>query len=216
VVTAVAETLTKRARKADAVDLSDAPLPPFLAPSCDWQGLDWYALQTNIRCEAKASAGLRAKGIEVFAPVQRRWVRHRRTGLLARKWRQTERPLFVRYIFVGFERGRHDWFEVRRTDGVEKVVTVEGVPIKIPPRKIVEVFDLVMSGEFDEDDRPRRRRNDLKRGSRVMVNDARLGEVEAVVMRDPKPTAERVLLELLSSGAKIIAPVESVKAVVDA
>jgi transcription antitermination factor NusG len=174
---------------------SEAPLPSIPSPSCDWSTLSWYALMTNIRCEERAVAGLRAKGYEVFYPVQRAWVRHRRIGGLARKWRQIERPLFPRYILLGFS-GPQDWLSVRSTDGVERVVNVQGVPIRIPSWVVTEIYARMGEGEFNEDKRPKRRRNNLRRGDAVTVPG--LDGMTGVVARDPKGTAERVLIELFS------------------
>lgn len=195
---------------ADLIEPSADPLDPVPAPSCDWLGLEWYALQTNIRCEDRATAGLREKGFEVFYPVVRKWVRPRKiTGPMSKRWRQIERPLFTRYIFVGFH-GPANWYAVRATDGVESVVCVDRVPIVIQSSKIVDIFVRHSEGEFEEDQRPRRRRNPHRVGDHVGVDLSGLGEFPAIVTA-AKPTAAAILVELLGSGVKMTVPLDKIR-----
>lgn len=189
---------------------SAEPLKEDIGPTCDWSQLDWYALYTNIRCEKRARDGLREKGFEVFAPFWKRWVKPRRS----KAWHQTERPLFTRYIFIGFPAGHANWWAVRTTDGVESIVCIDYRPIKIPPSKILHILEEVRAEKFDDDNRPRRRpRTNLKKGDMVAVSVPGMGNTTAVVRRHAKPYADRVLVDLLGRAVQV--PVDSLTVIED-
>lgn len=135
--------------------------------------MHWYAIRTNIRCEARAARALRAAGIAVYVPKMRKAVWNRRKSI------QTVRylPLMVRYIFVRF-RGIEDWMTLRACDGVESVLGIAGTPYAIPRATVASVMRTQRSGEFDDVPKPKpqsgRQRRELararfRRGQKVAV-----------------------------------------------
>lgn len=121
------------------------------APQSLASGLDWFALVTNPNCEWRALAGLREAGIDAFLPVLSKWVS--RSAIR----REVERPLFARYLFVGQPVGAANWWKIRRVDGVERVVGVDGVPMRIPAADLARLAQWQAEGrfEFDMHGRPR-------------------------------------------------------------
>jgi transcription antitermination factor NusG len=185
--------------KSEIVEPYDDPLAPHPAPRCDWLQLNWYALVASIRCEDRAAEKLRQLDLEVFAPTARRWIRPRGSP----NWRQTARPLFPRYLFVGFQ-GHPSWWPVVTTNGVESVVCLGRAPIRIPSAQIVSIYQEHEAGAYVEDHRPRRRPPlTLKKGDMVAVSMPGMENTTAVVRRTPKKYAERVLLELLGRAVEV-------------
>jgi len=89
-------------------------------------GFAWYVVYTNIKCEQRARMGLEAKRFAVYLPTYQREIRH------ARRTKLVERPLFPRYLFVGFDVKRDPWTEVRRTEGVERLLSQDDIPLRVP------------------------------------------------------------------------------------
>src|SRR5215470_1526757 len=86
----------------------------------------WYVAYTDVKGEQRARMGLAAKGFAVHLPIYLREVRH------ARRVKVVERPLFPRYLFVGFDINRDPWTEVRRTDGVDRLLSHDEIPVRVP------------------------------------------------------------------------------------
>jgi transcription antitermination factor NusG len=171
------------------IEPSDDPLDPLPLPSCDWRALQWLAVRVAPRREPQVADRLREAGVEVFAPVRRRWVRvRRRVGLAAAlrgdnhtgRWRQVEQPLFVGYVLAGLSDGQSQG--LLHVDDALGPIVMDGEALPLPARDVLSVLDRALSGEFDEDVRPRRRVNPYAAGDRVLVTIAGLDQ-EATVVR---------------------------------
>ncbi|MGH6847810.1 MAG: transcription termination/antitermination NusG family protein [Methylocella sp.] len=77
--------------------------------------LAWYVAYTVAQAEARAAEGITRHGFEVYLPMAKRHVRHRGKRL------SQERPLFPRYLFVGFK-AAPPWLEVRGIEGVVAIL----------------------------------------------------------------------------------------------
>jgi transcriptional antiterminator NusG len=96
----------------------------------------WFVVRSNIKCEAKAAFNLRRAGFDVYLPTQRIEKWNKRTNT----YRQIERPLMLRYLFLGMPRDakQQHWGFARACEGVEAILGDKGgsyIPI---PHKFVE------------------------------------------------------------------------------
>lgn len=108
-------------------------------------GVGWYVVRTNIKCEFRARMGLESIGYKVFLPVEKVWIRH------ARRKTERVRPLFARYLFVGFDPNLTAWSPIRATDGVETLLCgTDGIPSRVPGGLIEKLKGAVEVGQFDE------------------------------------------------------------------
>jgi transcriptional antiterminator RfaH len=112
-----------------------------------FEGLTWFVVVCNPKCERRAQLGLRRAGYQTYLPQTKRWVVH------ARKKEERENPLFPRYIFIGLKPGQ-DFYKLRGVDGVESVVRDGyGVPARIPaagpPHPLARILERELAGEFD-------------------------------------------------------------------
>jgi transcriptional antiterminator RfaH len=134
-------------------------------------GLAWYVVYCNINCEARAQQGLIALGFKTYLPQLRKWIKH------ARKRQAVHRPLFTRYLFVGFDINRDAWFPIRSTPGVERVLCRDGVPESVPSSVIERLMAAQRMGRFDLT----RTEAMLKPGDRVEVEGGPFGDFIAEV-----------------------------------
>lgn len=126
--------------------------------------LTWYALVTNPKCERRAEAGLRERGLEVYLPWGRIWSRPKRaTGVVMRL-----RPVFPRYIFIGCPRGV--WPDLSRIDGVEGVIAAQGLPLEIPEWQVLSTWALETNGKLDFNAAPKvSRKGEYEAGDEVLI-----------------------------------------------
>lgn len=123
-------------------------------PPETFEGLSWFVVVCNPKCERRAQLGLRRAGYQTYLPQTKRWVVH------ARKKEERENPLFPRYLFLGLAEGQ-DFYRMRGVDGVEGLVRDGyGFPVQIPapkqeegkpkrPHPLQRLLDREFSGEFD-------------------------------------------------------------------
>ena len=91
----------------------------------------WYAVYTHSRAEKKVDQRLREADIETFLPMQktlRQWSDRKKV---------IERPVISSYIFVKVV--PREFLAVRKTDGVVKIITIEGKPAVIPEEQMINL-----------------------------------------------------------------------------
>ena len=191
-------------------DPSDAPLPPRDPLADDWRGCRWYAVRVAPRTERSFERHLHDNGVKALAPTARRWVKPRRRQRIIGRWRHVERPLLVGYVLVGIARPG-DWTHVRSHEGYGYVVSCEGDPLRIPAEAVEDLMLRVLGGEFDEDDRPKRRARPYKVGATVSVSVAGMMDVEAIVTGH---AGDHVIVQLLRLGITARAPIAQVAPIV--
>lgn len=86
----------------------------------------WYVVQTQVNCEAKAAQHLVRQGFEVYLP---RYLKRRRH---ARKVDFTAKPLFPRYMFVAIDMATQRWRSIQSTFGVSRLVSNGDDPATVP------------------------------------------------------------------------------------
>jgi transcriptional antiterminator NusG len=135
-------------------------MKPFIDPD-----RAWFVCRTNIKCEEKATANIRAKGFDVYLPRQRIEVRHKRTNTILVK----ERPLMMRYLFVGLPRVEPPFGFVRSCEGVESILGANGTPVRIPVSIVERIFDDETNLRFDDTREARIARKEEARTRRETV-----------------------------------------------
>lgn len=118
----------------------------------------WYAIRTNIKAEHKALRELRLAGFETYMPEFsiERHNRKKRKNII------TTLILFPRYLFLR-QHGLPDWYSVRRCNGVESVLGINGTPIAIPEASIVKLQEAQANLDWDDTEAARRRRGLTKK-----------------------------------------------------
>jgi transcriptional antiterminator RfaH len=98
---------------------------------------------TNVNCEYRALGGLKEKGFKPYLPQAKVWHSH------ARRRRKVQRPLFSRYILLGYDPAVQGLEPVETTDGVEAMLRMDDRPIMVPPRVVDDLMARERFGEFD-------------------------------------------------------------------
>lgn len=108
-------------------------------------GLGWYVVRTQVKCEFRAEMGLKSQGYEVFLPTEKVWIRH------ARRKEEKTKPLMPRYLFVGFDINKTAWYPIKETNGVERLlISARQIPLKVPDEAIESLRGAIKIGLFDE------------------------------------------------------------------
>ena len=89
-------------------------------------GARWYAAQTLPRSEERVEHNLARQGFQTLCP---RFMKSRRH---ARRTEQVLTPLFPGYVFVRFDRQRHQWRSINGTYGVRNLVGPSVAPQAVP------------------------------------------------------------------------------------
>lgn len=87
--------------------------------------LSWFVVQTRVNQEEKANINLLQQGYEVYLPRYQKRRRH------ARRVDIVSRPLYPRYLFVGFDTNIKGSLSIRSTIGVSQLVKIGDKPAQI-------------------------------------------------------------------------------------
>ena len=107
---------------------------------------NWYVVRANIKCESKAAENIRLAGFDVYLPRQRYEVKNRRTNTYSVR----ERPLMMRYLFVGLKPDALHFGFVRSCEGVERFLEVEGRPIRVSCHDLDDILQAEVDMKFDD------------------------------------------------------------------
>lgn len=170
-------------------------------PPETFEGLSWFVVVCNPKCERRAQLGLRRAGYQTYLPQTKRWVVH------ARKKEERENPLFPRYLFIGLAPGQ-DFFKMRGVDGVEGLVRDGyGVPARIPasenrPHPLARLLEREQAGEFDftrlPDAGPQ-----YRPGESVRLAAGAFTDLQARVVSMLSKGRVEVLLDFMGRGTKV-------------
>jgi len=105
----------------------------------------WFVIQTNPKCEAKASDRIGRLNFGFYLPKQKVWGKRNR---FTHKMPKLARPLMPGYLFLELPpEGAFD--AVRLCDGVHRFVTADGAPANIPVTWVDDLRDREKRGEFN-------------------------------------------------------------------
>lgn len=160
----------------------------------------WYILLTNIKCEQRAKSDLEASDINVYLPMARKEFKHHRN----KKWITREFPVFNRYMFIELDKTYPRWFDVRRANGVESVLGVDGRPMPVDPSSVQEIKDKQAVGAFDI---MRKTKSRLKPGERVKIESGPLTGIYGEVSKESGRKTVHIMAEMLQNRIPVEIPI---------
>lgn len=166
-------------------------------------GPHWFAVYTNIKCEARAQLSLDAQGFRTFLPQMTKWVSHARVRTVVK------RPLLCRYLFVEIDPNKQGFDAVRRTDGVESIVGNCGTPMVIPSGFVVAFLKKQLAGEFDY-----AAKEPITRGAKVKIVTGEWDELIGMVTGGSTANGGAVMVQLLNRRTMVRMRAHGVRAVV--
>lgn len=99
---------------------------------------EWLVAYTNPRREADVVRTVKRRAFEAYVPAM----------TVTRRRQTVERPVFPRYVFVGFHPGQ-EVYGLRETPGLEGLVRFDGQPVKVGRALIEGLRDEERDGVFD-------------------------------------------------------------------
>jgi len=112
----------------------------------------WFVIRTNPKCEEKAASNLRKAHFDVYFPRQRIERKNKRTHVK----RVVERPLMLRYIFIGMPRDVKHFGFARACEGVEDFLRNNMVPLRVPFEAVEGFYLAEVDMRFDETEQARK------------------------------------------------------------
>lgn len=174
-----------------------AMMPPEpLVPASYPLGRAWYVFRSNIKCEFKAEAGIKALGFEPFIPRERKSVIRRRRKVIL------ESPLFTGYGFVKFDVEREDWGNIKSVDGVDDILKNNDLPVRVPSHEIDKIKLAEKFGLFDRTKKPM----PFNQGDDVEIGEGPFSGFIGKVMRARSGDRVDILLDFFGSTREIVIP----------
>lgn len=108
--------------------------------------LRWCVVHANPRCERRAFMGLIEGGVVAHLPEET----FERKQAKSKKKIVVRKPIFTRYLFAGIDvKAGQDWSHVRKCDGVEGIVSLDGSgkPYELSRDEMVSLIERLNTGE---------------------------------------------------------------------
>ncbi len=150
----------------------------------------WYLIQTKPRQECRAEDNLRRQHFECYRPV---------TPNAAGNGKADE-ALFPGYLFIRLDRQLDNWYPIRSTRGVARVVAFGSEPTPVRD-ELIEQLRQRLANEASSAGAPR-----FEPGDRVQLIDGSFRDVEAIFVSNDGEKRSVILLNLLQREQKVSVP----------
>lgn len=154
----------------------------------------WYLIQTKPRQEARAQEHLQRQNFECYRPLKCDPLKKR--GARG----QGEEELFPGYLFIRMDQVHDNWYPIRSTRGVARIVTFGGHPVPVQDQLIEQIRQRLIAPA------PRAVFN---QGDVVRINAGGFGDVEAIFLTADGTERAVILLNLLQRQQKVVLPISS-------
>jgi transcriptional antiterminator RfaH len=159
-------------------------------------GVRWYLIQSKPRQTQRAEENLARQGYCTYLPVigVERLIRGRRT--------RVEAPLFPNYLFIRLNHWNDNWYPIRSTRGVAKLVSFGDEPLPVADRLIAEIARRIAAREVEPAFRP---------GEPVKMIDGPLRGLDAIFAAQRDDERVVLLIDLLQRQLRVTVPAGSVR-----
>jgi transcriptional antiterminator RfaH len=162
---------------------------------------DWIVAHCHANAEFKAEAHLTRQGFEVYLPKYKKTRRH------ARRVETVIRPLFPRYLFVGFDEDATRWRPIRSTVGISHIITAGECPLLAP----AWVIEQLRQREDDRGLLSAMAEISFDKGDAVQIADGPLSDRRGTFdgLSDNQRVA--VLLDIMGRQVRTLVPREAIR-----
>lgn len=147
----------------------------------------WYLIQTKPRQEIRAEEHLRRQRFECYRPKKQ----------LDSGSSKVAEPLFPGYLFIRLDRQLDNWYPIRSTRGVARVVSFGGEPTPVADELIEQLRQRLAAPT----DKPQ-----FQPGERVQLCGGSFHEIEAIFVSADGEKRSVILLNLLQREQKVSVP----------
>ena len=151
----------------------------------------WYLIQTKPHQELRAEENLGRQGFSCYRPV---------VGQGGRA-----QPLFPGYLFIRLDQQHDNWFPIRSTRGVARLVSFGAQPLAVADDLVEGIRQRLAA-------MPERRASGFHEGQMVRVKCAGDCEVDAIFLSDDGTERALILLNLLQREQRIRVPLSQLSA----
>jgi len=162
----------------------------------------WYLIQSKPRQEARAEEHLLRQNFECFRPLQALPPsdRHPRKGSASTP---PQEALFPGYLFIRLDQINDNWYPIRSTRGVSRIVTFGGRPLPVQDALIQQIRDRLAAPPALPSFQP---------GERVLIKAGNFCDIQAIFLSHDGEQRAVILLSLLQREQKISLPLSSLSA----
>jgi len=162
---------------------------------------EWIVAHCHANAEIKAEAHLKRQGFDVYLPKIKTTRRH------ARRVDTVIRPLFPRYLFIGFDAELTHWRPIRSTVGISHVLTAGEKPLVAPSW----VIEQLLQREDDSGLFSGVGVVPFVKGEAIQITDGPLADHSGVFdgLNDNQRVA--VLLDIMGRQVKTLVPLEAIR-----
>ncbi|NVL29729.1 transcription/translation regulatory transformer protein RfaH [Pseudomonas syringae pv. actinidiae] len=156
------------------------------------QDARWYLIQTKPRQEARAEEHCDARTSSVSdhcGPCKKN-----------RCQAQAEEALFPGYLFIRMDQVHDNWYPIRSTRGVSRIVTFGGHPVPVRDHLIEQIRQRLSTPA------PVLR---FTQGDQVMITTGSWCDVEAIFLTTDGTERAVILLNMLQRQQKVVLPISS-------
>lgn len=150
----------------------------------------WYLIQTKPRQEARAEENLRRQSFDCYRPQKQRGPSDGKA----------EEPLFPGYLFIRLDRQLDNWYPIRSTRGVARVVSFGGEPTPVRD-ELIEQLRQRLAASASAAKKP-----SFQPGERVQLHGGSFNELEAIFVSADGDERSVILLNLLQREQKVRVP----------
>ncbi|WNW09650.1 transcription/translation regulatory transformer protein RfaH [Pseudomonas sp. DTU_2021_1001937_2_SI_NGA_ILE_001] len=143
----------------------------------------WYLIQTRPRQDARALEHLQRQHFECYQPITTR------AGV--------REALFPGYLFIRMDQLQDNWYPIRSTRGVARIVTFGGTPAPVQDLLIEQIRQRLATPAA---------REVFAQGEPVLVRNGGLPEVEAIFLALDGTERAVILLNLLQRQHRVVLP----------
>lgn len=154
----------------------------------------WYLIQTKPRQEARAQEHLQRQHFECYRPLKASDAKKRSTRAA------NEEELFPGYLFIRMDQVHDNWYPIRSTRGVARIVTFGGTPVPVQDELIEQIRQRLNTAPP---------REPFKQGEHVRIRAGDLCDIEAIFLSPDGTERAVILLNLLQREQKVVLPISS-------
>jgi transcriptional antiterminator RfaH len=162
----------------------------------------WYLIQSKPRQEARAEEHLMRQNFECFRPLQALPPSDRRPAKGGASTPPQE-ALFPGYLFIRLDQINDNWYPIRSTRGVSRIVTFGGRPLPVQDALIHQIRDRLAAPPALPSFKP---------GDVVLIKTGDFCDIQAIFLSQDGERRAMILLNLLQREQKISLPLSSLSA----
>jgi transcriptional antiterminator RfaH len=153
----------------------------------------WYLIQTKPRQEGRAQEHLQRQLFECYRPLKAGEKKRGSRG-------PSEEELFPGYLFIRMDQTSDNWYPIRSTRGVARIVTFGGLPVPVKDELIEQIRERLLAPPP---------KVAFQKGEAVRITAEGFNDVEAIFLAADGDERAVILLNLLHREQKVTLPVTS-------